>query len=182
MNQPSGFMILATIGFLMFSFWPRPPGLVRDSVTNSMSGWSGGGNRNRASIRTTPNLNEVPTSDRRLKNKTEVLALTFPEITEDTMAISVKFLKKNVLYSTQLGEQQLVVLTDQSGASRVYEAVGHEFVQYDRDSSLTDSAGNVWDLTEDQLTWNDQTLDRLPTHRAFWFGWHAAYPDTNLIK
>ena len=22
---------------------------------------------------------------------------------------------------------------------------------------------------------------RLPAHRAFWFGWHAAYPDTTLI-
>ena len=24
-------------------------------------------------------------------------------------------------------------------------------------------------------------LRRLPAHRAFWFGWHAAYPDTRLV-
>ena len=25
-------------------------------------------------------------------------------------------------------------------------------------------------------------LRRLPAHRAFWFGWYAAYPATRLVK
>lgn len=125
---------------------------------------------------------QVPTRDRRLKNKAEVLALTFPDITEDTMALSAKFLKKNSLYVDQLGAQRFVVLTDRSGANRVYEAADVEFVEYDRDSSITDSEGNVWALTEGALSFTDQTLARLPAHRAFWFGWHAAHPDTELVK
>jgi len=37
-------------------------------------------------------------------------------------------------------------------------------------------------LTEDELRAADgRTLPRLPSHRAFWFGWHAAYTHTRLV-
>ena len=29
---------------------------------------------------------------------------------------------------------------------------------------------------------NGDKLERLPAHRAFWFGWFAAFPDTKLVK
>jgi len=29
---------------------------------------------------------------------------------------------------------------------------------------------------------NGDELKRLPAHRAFWFGWHSAFPETRLIK
>jgi len=36
---------------------------------------------------------------------------------------------------------------------------------------------------EAQLTGpGGETLKRLPAHRAFWFGWYAAYPQTRLVK
>ncbi len=125
---------------------------------------------------------EISTSDERLKNKDEVLALTYPQVTTETMAISVKVLEQSPVYENSLGTQDFVVLTDTSGANRVYEKGEIEFLEYDRDSTLTDSQGNTWTLYEDRLEYEGKTLTRLPAHRAFWFGWHAAYPDTILIR
>jgi hypothetical protein len=124
----------------------------------------------------------ISTSDSRLNNKDEILALTFPEYSEDTMAISASFLQDKPVYANRLGSVEFVVLTDSSGANRVYEAKNHRFVKYDQDDSLIDSEGMKWKLSEDRLKSGDQTLARLPAHRAFWFGWHSAFPDTQLIR
>ncbi len=125
---------------------------------------------------------EISTSDTRLKNKDEVLALTFPESTRDTMAIAADYLAQNRVYRDRLGEQEFVVLTDDSGANRVYAVEDVEFVDYDGDARVTDSTGKAWTLQEDALSLGDRRLTRLPAHRAFWFGWHAAHPDTRLIR
>ena len=46
-----------------------------------------------------------------------------------------------------------------------------------------DSAGGTWKMTEDRLSGpGGVSLRRLPAHRAFWFGWYAAYPATRLVK
>lgn len=124
----------------------------------------------------------ISTSDNRLKNKDEVLALTFPERSRETMAIAAKFLNQSPIYQSALGDLKFIVLTDSSGANRVFETRGIEFVAYDQDSGVTDSNGDQWLLSEDKLSGNGMELARLPAHRAFWFGWHAAYPDTILIK
>ena len=75
-------------------------------------------------------------------------------------------------------------LTDASGAHRVYDPLDIEFVSYDRDSTSVDRSGNEWLLSEDALRSPSQQtrLPRLPHRRAFWFGWHAAFPDTRLVK
>jgi hypothetical protein len=124
----------------------------------------------------------ISTSDSRLNNKDEILALTFPEYSEDTMAIAASFLQDKPVYANRLGSVEFVVLTDSSGANRVYEAKNHRFVKYDQDVSLIDSEGMKWKLSEDRLKSGDLTLARLPAHRAFWFGWHSAFPDTQLIR
>jgi hypothetical protein len=124
----------------------------------------------------------ISTSDDRLKNKDEILALTFPQFSKDTMAISANFLQNKPIYVNRLGPVKFVVLTDSSGANRVYEAKNHRFVKYDQDVSLIDSEGMKWKLSEDRLKSGDLTLARLPAHRAFWFGWHSAFPDTQLIR
>ncbi len=123
----------------------------------------------------------ISTSDDRLKNKDEVLALIFPERGIDTMAIAAEFLNKNPVYADTLSDLEFVVLTDGSGANRVYETRGRKFVAYDRDATVTDDQGGKWELSEDGLRRDGDSLARLPAHRAFWFGWHAAYPDTNLV-
>lgn len=126
---------------------------------------------------------EVPGEDDRLANKAEILALQFPDAPDDTMAISADFLKGMPVYRTTLGKHELVVLTDPSGANRVYESDGVEFSSYDGDATVTDTTNRQWNLTEAKLVSADgKELVRVPAHRAFWFGWRAVHADTRLIK
>lgn len=124
----------------------------------------------------------VPKLDARLNNKDEVLALTFPKHSADTLAIHAEFLAGNPVYHDTMGPLSLVVLTDTTGANRVYQSDSIKFAQYDRDNIVVDTKGNQWTLTEDALTSKDgEKLDRLPAHRAFWFGWYAVHNDTRLV-
>lgn len=125
----------------------------------------------------------VPKIDRKLKNKQSILAIRLPDITEKTIAISTKFLNKKSLYQNQLARKKFVVLTDKSGANRVYFSENIEFKNYDKAKLVTDTNGIAWKVHENRLeSTTGQTLKRLHTFNAFWFGWKAAYPDTKLIK
>ncbi len=76
-----------------------------------------------------------------------------------------------------------MVLTDKSGANRVYQAKDVTFKTWDRDRTTIDDKGISWSLDEAQLTAADgRVLHRLPAHRAFWFGWYSAYAHTRLVK
>ena len=125
----------------------------------------------------------VPDQDDRLDNKDEVLALRFPEAPGEQLAIEVDFLSRNRVYHDALGEMEFVVLTDRSGASRVYESAGHRFTRWDGDSAAWDESGAQWTVGEGALEGPAAArLQRLPAHRAFWFGWYAQYPDTRLVR
>ncbi len=124
----------------------------------------------------------VPKLDKRLKNKDEVLGLVFSQNPDKPLAISVDYLSKNPLYHKNLGDLDFVVLTDKSGAARVYETKGTKFKDWDKDRTVTDVNGGKWTLSESKLTSSDgKELYRLPAHRAFWFGWYSAYTNTDLI-
>ena len=125
----------------------------------------------------------TPFKDQRLKNKREILGLRFPAAPNQQLAIDAAFLSENPIYKSKIGLQQFVVVTDQTGANRVFDTKGVEFKDYDGDRGLKDDAGVAWILSEDQLLAADgRTLSRLPAHRAFWFGWQAAFPETQLVK
>jgi len=125
----------------------------------------------------------TPYADQRLRNKQEVLALRFKNAGHAPVAISADFLKKNPVYSGQLGKQKYVVLTDETGANRVYDPKDVKFKSFNGERTATDSEGRAWQVAESTLTGPDGTqLKRLPYHRAFWFGWHATYPNSELIK
>ena len=101
----------------------------------------------------------------------------------EQLAIAADFLAANRVYHGRIGSQPFVALTDASGANRVYESANQQFVSWDEDSTVRDRAGRTWKLTEDNLTGpGGAVLKRLPAHRAFWFGWYAAYPATRLVK
>ena len=127
---------------------------------------------------------QTPFADDRLEDKEEVLALRFTPEGETPVAISASFLKRNRIYEDEIGGQTYVILTDASRANRVYERPANlGFVAWDKRQTATDHHGVKWTLTEAALTAPDgRTLERLPAHRAFWFGWHGAFPDTVLIK
>ncbi|MEO0796255.1 MAG: DUF3179 domain-containing protein [Verrucomicrobiota bacterium] len=123
----------------------------------------------------------TPSHDPRLNNKAEILALRSPTAPEPT-AISVEFLSERPVYQTKVGEQQLLILTDGSGANRVYGVdADHTFSSYDGEQ-LTDADGNNWSVSEDSIRGKQTAFRRYPAHRAFWFGWQAQFPKTELIK
>ncbi len=126
----------------------------------------------------------VPKTDKRLKNKQEILAIRLPLETNDNYAISSKFLQKNKMYSNTINNKKFTVFTDKSGAHRVYFTQNHQFTSYNSASEATDIGGNTWKLYENKLE-NIKTkeiLERFPTHNAFWFGYKAAFPEVTLIK
>lgn len=125
----------------------------------------------------------TPFKDTRLANKQEVLALRFPAAPDQQLAIDTEFLNKNPLYASKIGLQNFIVLTDKSGANRVYDPRETRFKHYDQQQNLTDSEGMNWQVDEAWLQASDGSrLPRLPYRRAFWFGWHAAFPETQLIR
>jgi len=122
----------------------------------------------------------VPVIDKRLKNKDEILAIRFADKSKAKIAISKKFLDKNQLYPYE----NLIILTDVTGANRVYEINSDvKFVNWDKKDTLLDSNKVKWKVSEDKLeSSSGEVLKRFPAHRAFWFGWYAANPDTKLIN
>ena len=124
----------------------------------------------------------VPQLDQRLKNKDEVLALLFSETPQQPLAIASQYLQKNPVYHDQIGTKRFVVLTDNSGAHRVYESGEVSFTDWDAQQTVFDQDGVGWAASEDKMVSADgRVLYRLPAHRAFWFGWYSAYPHTRLV-
>lgn len=122
---------------------------------------------------------KVPGKDDRLLNKDSVVALRDDD---NQLAISAKFLARNPVFSDKLGDQKFVVLTNGVGANRVYDSQGIIFTSYDRENIVTDASGTQWSVSESELTAGTRSLPRLPSHRAFWFGWSSQFPNTRLVK
>ncbi|MEO8346654.1 MAG: DUF3179 domain-containing protein [Betaproteobacteria bacterium] len=125
----------------------------------------------------------VPKLDNRLPNKAEVLAVRAAEATGAQLAIAADFLAAHPVYHDRIDAVNFVVLTDASGANRVYEARDPAIQSWNGSDVARDREGEVWKVTEARLVGpRGEARKRLPAHRAFWFGWHAAYPDTRLVK
>lgn len=126
----------------------------------------------------------VPEVDDRLANKAEVLAIDLGQAADGPpLAVSAEFLAENPVWHGEQGGRSFVVLTDLSGANRVYAAGELRFDSWDRGALATDAAGDRWIVTEQELIAEDgRKIARLPAHRAFWFGWRAAYPETRLVR
>ena len=125
----------------------------------------------------------VPALDTRLLNKEEVLGLIFAQHPDQPLAIAAKFLADRTVYHDKIGDLRFVVLTDRSGANRVYESKDVTFKEWDHDRSVFDDTNVSWTLSETELKSSEgRVLHRLPAHRAFWFGWYSAYSHTRLVQ
>ena len=124
----------------------------------------------------------VPDLDLRLRNKDEVLGIILPEYPDQSLAIAVDYLSSHSLLHEQILAMSIVIVTDQGGASRVYETRTTRFAEWDGDETLIDEQGQRWKLSESRLV-SEQGVEllRLPAHRAFWFGWYSAYAQTRLV-
>ena len=103
---------------------------------------------------------------------------------EQPLAIAVKFLENNRLYQTVHAGHELVVVTSAAGANRIYAVGDKRFVGQASDDRVIDATGAVWDVEEAALVAEADPTQRLPrvaAYRAFWFGWYAQYPETDLI-
>lgn len=130
----------------------------------------------------------VPSTDDRLKNKDEILALKIPTQAKPggrpfiPVAVSSKFLQKHKLFSLHDRGWPYLIITDDSGAHRVYETPNSTFSHHKK--GLVDAQNRIWTITAPGLVPESggETLPRVPAFRAFWFGWQAQYPDTVLIR
>ena len=133
----------------------------------------------------------VPRADDRLRNKDEVLAVLLkprsggPETERRALALSASFLRRHPLHAFTFAGHSLVVLTSRDGANRLYSSEGVTFVGQTSDTTLLDAQGRAWVVAEDALTLEGgeaETRPRVPARRAFWFGWHAQFPETELVQ
>jgi hypothetical protein len=134
---------------------------------------------------------EIPRSDGRLENKDEVLALLLrpPGAGElaprQALALDLAFLRKRPLHQRRFAGRDLVILMSRSGANRVYES-SVAFAAFDGDETLVDGQGGRWRVAEEKLAppagSGSPAAPRLAARRAFWFGWHAQFPDTELVR
>lgn len=133
---------------------------------------------------------DVSLHDRRLANKAEVFALRLNDANQ-SIAINVRRLKKEPVFHVDAATPAVVVITDESGASRAYESGEYRFEAIgerdgdDDPDTVRDADGGTWHITEAALvSARDESLrlPRVPAHRSFWFGWVAQHPDTLLIR
>ncbi|MFN8061114.1 MAG: DUF3179 domain-containing (seleno)protein [Vicinamibacterales bacterium] len=126
---------------------------------------------------------EVPVSDTRLKNKAEVLAVRTggPDPSTPPLAIAVERLRREPVFNIDIGGYRLVVVTSPGGTNRVFQRNAETFSGTSHD--IRDAGGRRWTVTRDALVSEDGArLAAVPTHRAFWFGWVAQFPDTMLVR
>ena len=125
----------------------------------------------------------VPSPDRSVKYKQSILAIRLPEISDESIAISTRYLKKHPIYKSELEGKSFTVFTDKSGANRVFFTENVNFKDYDGGTIATDMNGETWAMYENHLeSKSGKILKRLHSFNAFWFGWKAAYPNTKLVK
>lgn len=132
---------------------------------------------------------QVPGDDRRLRNKAEVLTLKVRAIDGTTVPVAVaqSLLQRSPVHSLDVAGQRLLIVTSRRGANRVY-ALGSSDVVFESagreaGDDVRDGAGRAWRVSEEALTSPDGiALPRISAQRGFWFGWHAQYPDTLLVK
>ena len=129
---------------------------------------------------------QVSRPDQRLKNKAEVVVLRPTSAEQEVpVAISVDLLKRQPVFHFEAAGQNFVVVTTPAGANRVYRAGEHKFDKVVPEGIVVGRDGERWRVTEEALVSQSQPerrLARQPAQRAFWFGWHAQFPSTILLK
>ncbi len=120
--------------------------------------------------------------DDRLNNKDEVLVIRSNNYKDDPLAISIKYLKRKKWHTDIIGGQSIVIISDKSGAARVYHSENVKFTDYKK-GILKDSTADQWNVNEDFLiSESGHKLYRIPSHNIFWFAWYNAHPTTRLVK
>ena len=129
----------------------------------------------------------VSRSDDRLDNKDEVVVMLLDDASgvRKPLALSADFLADNRLFHQRHAGRQLLVVTSEHGANRVYDVGDRRFERQLEDGRLMDDSGEIWVMREDGLARESAAADllrRVAAQRAFWFAWYAQFPETVLIQ
>ena len=69
------------------------------------------------------------------------------------------------------------------GETRAYERGRYAFSTSNESETLTDEQNRPWQVTEEALVGPDgERLPRLGGHLAYWFGWFAFFPRTEVFE
>ena len=109
---------------------------------------------------------------------------------EAAKAYQLEALSRSRVVNDAVGGLAIVVIASEvSEAARVYHRGDREFRLPEGDvpatlpTELLDSYGRLWTVTEGALVSDDgESLDRVPTHQSFWFGWFQFHPGTELFS
>ena len=119
----------------------------------------------------------------RLETKERIFALI---VNGRPKAYPLNVLEKEGIVHDRLGGKDLVLIADgQSGAVRAFASGGRRFRKAKGEGQLIETgSGTAWKLTEEFLQDESgtETLARLPGHNAYWFGWYAFYPMTEVYE
>ncbi len=113
--------------------------------------------------------------------KEQVFGLTFGGTAR---AYSRPALANVPVLNDTIGGQDAVIITVAAGGVRAYDRGGITF-QTGPGGQLQDEDGVEWRVFEDALENVEdpgRRLARLPSRDAYWFGWQAFYPDTELYE
>jgi len=83
------------------------------------------------------------------------------------------------------GENQRVgsVIYNAGGEVRAYNRQDEEFSPGPNPDTVVDSAGLLWQVTEEALIGPDgQMVPRVNGHLAYWFGWYTFFPNTLIYE
>ena len=99
-------------------------------------------------------------------------------------AYPVELLQEERITHDSLGGVDVVLLTNaRSGAVRAYETKSRHFILVSDTELREEPPGIEWRVHEDRLESVDgSVLERIPGHDAFWFGWYAFYPSTEIYE
>ena len=122
-----------------------------------------------------------------LPTKAQVLGLN---VSGQARAYPLELLREEPVINDSLGGKDLVVVTiGEAGGARVYERGAHLFSHAQPTDEnegmiiLVDEKGQRWRMGEEALVQVEdsrQRLQRIPSHIAYWFGWYAFYPATDV--
>ena len=121
----------------------------------------------------TPEINET------LPAKAQVFGLT---IGHAARAYPQTALPPAAVLNDTLGSRPVAIITDANGAPRAYHRGALEFHPAGW-PHLQDNHGQQWRITENALlnaANPSRQLPRLPARTAYWFGWQAFYPHTDI--
>jgi hypothetical protein len=120
--------------------------------------------------------------DKRLKAKDWIYGVIIDGLPK---AFPLRALRKMPVANDRVANENLVLIAETKKLTvRAYERQAHRFVARQEDGKLIDSAHDAWQMTEEKLIRikDQKELFRLPGHLAYWFGWYAFFPHTEVYE